>query len=83
MAPRFCFHHERFLSGGNKTLRGRGLVTVEYEQLTLEPQTLVQKETRVVPLPFLCRGCVERDPATNPPCPVCGVDVVEGVGIPF
>jgi hypothetical protein len=54
-------------------------VSVVYEQLTLEPQ-----EKRPLPLPFLtCPGCAERDPATDPPCPVCGADVVDGVGIPF
>ena len=52
-----------------------------FEQLTLEPQ---EAEKRPLPLPFLtCAGCAERDPATDPPCPVCGADVVEGVGIPF
>jgi hypothetical protein len=49
-----------------------------FEQLTLEPQ-----EKRLLPLPFLCAGCADRDPATDPTCPVCGVDVVDGVGIPF
>jgi hypothetical protein len=53
---------------------------VIYEQLSLEPQ---KPEKKPPPLPFLCAGCVERDPATDPPCPVCGVDVVDGVGIPF
>jgi hypothetical protein len=55
-------------------------VNAVYEQLILEPQ---ETEKRPLPLPFLCAGCVERDPATDPPCPVCGVDVVDGVGIPF
>jgi hypothetical protein len=55
-------------------------VTVTYEQLTLEPQEISK---RPAPLPFLCSGCAQRDPATDPPCPVCGVDVVDGVGIPF
>jgi hypothetical protein len=51
-----------------------------FEQLILERQ-----EKRPLPkLPFIiCEGCLERDPATDPPCPVCGVDVVDGVGIPF
>jgi hypothetical protein len=48
------------------------------EQLTLEPQ-----DKRPLPLSFLCPGCAERDPATDPPCPDCGVDVVGGEGIPF
>jgi hypothetical protein len=49
-----------------------------FEQLTLEPQ-----EKRPLPLPFLCPGCADRDPAMDPTCPVCGVDVVDGEGIPF
>jgi hypothetical protein len=51
-----------------------------FEQLTLEPQEV---EKRPLPLPFLCAGCAERDPATDPPCPLCGADVVDGEGIPF
>jgi hypothetical protein len=56
------------------------MVVVEYEQLTLEPA----EPRKPLPLPFLtCPGCAERDPATDPPCPVCGVDVVDGVRIPL
>jgi hypothetical protein len=56
------------------------MVVVEYEQLTLE----AAEPRKPLPLPFLtCPGCAERDPATDPPCAVCGVDVVDGVGIPF
>lgn len=52
-----------------------------FEQLTLEPR---KPEKRPLPLPFLlCVGCANRDPASDPPCPVCGADVVDGVGIPF
>ena len=52
----------------------------ENEQLTLE----AEPPKRPLPLPFLlCAGCANRDPATDPPCPVCGVDMVDGVGIPF
>jgi hypothetical protein len=51
-----------------------------FEQLTLEPQ---EAKKRPLPLPFLCAGCAERDPATDPPCPVCGVDMIDGEGIPF
>ena len=50
-----------------------------YEQLTLE----AAEPRKPLPLPFLCAGCAERDPATDPPCAVCGVDVVDGEGIPF
>jgi hypothetical protein len=55
-------------------------VSAVYEQLTLEPQ---KPEKKPPPLPFLCAGCVERDPATDPPCALCGADVVAGEGIPF
>jgi len=50
-----------------------------YEQLKLEPAEL----RKPLPLPFLCAGCAERDPATDPPCAVCSADVVDGIGIPF
>jgi hypothetical protein len=52
----------------------------ENEQLTLESEP----PKRPLPLPFLlCVGCANRDPASDPPCAVCGADVVDGVGIPF
>ena len=35
------------------------------------------------PLPGMCLGCFERDPMSDPPCPICGADVVDGEGIPF
>ena len=42
------------------------MVAAEYEQLTLEPA----EPRKPLPLPFLtCAGCVERDPATDPPLP--------------
>jgi hypothetical protein len=55
------------------------MVVAEYEQLTLEPT----EPRKPPPLPFLCADCVERDPATDPPCPLCGADVVDGVGISY
>jgi hypothetical protein len=55
-------------------------VNAVYEQLTLE---LSEPQKRPLPLPFLCAGCVERDPASDPPCPLCGADVQGGEGIPF
>jgi hypothetical protein len=55
------------------------VTVVEYEQLTLEPP----EPWKPPPLPFLCAGCAQRNPATDPPCPLCGADVVDGEGIPF
>jgi hypothetical protein len=55
------------------------MTVAEYEQLTLKPP----EPQKPPPLPFLCAGCVDRNPAADPPCPLCGADVVDGVGIPF
>jgi hypothetical protein len=36
-----------------------------------------------LPLPGMCPGCFERDPMIDPACPICGMDYLDGTGIPF
>jgi hypothetical protein len=50
-----------------------------FEQLTLKPS----EPKRPLFVPSLCAGCAQRNPATDPPCPLYGADVVGGEGIPF